>query len=523
MRVFLSGPMGSGKSMLAQALAARAGVPAFDLDALITQQTGSDVPALFAARGEAAFRALERDTLHALLAQHPRGVFALGGGTVTNLALRRELLREGTLITLRAPIAELARRVGSGAGRPLLAGQDVAARLRELVDQRADAYAECHAELDTNGRQGSELAAEVLRVVADAPIVVPLGMRSYRVEVGRGVRARLPKRVSAVARSPRVALVSNHIVEPLWGKPLAAALRDAGRDVVPIVLPDGEQHKTLSSVERIWEAALQAGIDRGGVFVGVGGGVVGDLSAFAASTFLRGVAAGHVPTTLLAMVDSAIGGKTGFDTRHGKNLIGSFHQPSFVLCDVDVLSTLPAAERTAGLAEVIKSAWLDGEDAVALIERDREALRAGDADATVRAIRMSAALKARIVTEDERESGARALLNLGHTLGHAIEASLGYSGMRHGEAVSLGMVAAFRLSVRAGHASAAEAERATRLLADVGLPTDVGPYLNARVLSFIGADKKRRADSITFVLPAGPGRVELRPLPVADLPSLLAG
>ena len=299
----------------------------------------------------------------------------------------------------------------------MLAGHDVEARLLALLEQRADAYAECHAEIDTQGRNAIELAQEVLAVVADAPIAVPLGARSYRVEVGRGVRARLSQRVAAVARSPRIVLVSDDRVAPLWGQPLEAALREGGREVVSVTLPAGEQHKNLGSVERIWEAALEGGIDRGGAFVGVGGGVIGDLSAFAASTFLRGVAAGHVPTTLLAMVDSAIGGKTGFDTRSGKNLIGTFHQPSFVLCDVDVLATLPAAERTAGLAEVIKSAWIDGEAAVAMLEQDREALRAGDPDATARAIRMSAALKARIVTEDEREAGARALLNLGHTLG----------------------------------------------------------------------------------------------------------
>jgi 3-dehydroquinate synthase len=275
-------------------------------------------------------------------------------------------------------------------------------------------------------------------------------------------------------------------------------------------------------VERIWEAALAAGIDRGSGLVGVGGGVVGDLAGFAAATLLRGVAVGHVPTSLLAMVDSAIGGKTGFDTAHGKNLVGAFHQPSFVLCDTDVLATLPELERRAGLAEVVKSAWIEGEAAVAQLERDRDALGAGEPEATRRAIRMSAALKARIVTEDERESGARALLNLGHTVGHAIEAAEGYRGMRHGQAVALGMMAAFELSVRVGHAGADEVERLRRLLEGLGLPTRVHPYMEPRVLSFIGSDKKRRSDHITFVLPGKPGDVQLQRFALDRLMELLA-
>jgi shikimate kinase/3-dehydroquinate synthase len=509
--------MGSGKSTLATAVAARAGVAAIDLDQAIERRAGMSVSALFAAQGEAAFRALEQATLRELVADNPRAVFALGGGTVTSRELRHELLQRGTLITLRAEVAELARRVGDGAGRPLLAGSDDVARLEALLAARADAYAECHAELDTQAASESELAQRVLDVARAAPIAVPLGTRSYRVEVGSGLRARVPQHTAALAGGPaRVVLVTDTHVRP-WAEPIGAALRAAGHHVIDVLLPAGEEHKTLHSVETIWQAALGGGIDRDSVVVAVGGGVVGDLSGFAASSLLRGVRVGHVPTTLLAMVDSAIGGKTGFDTAHGKNLIGAFHQPSFVLCDVDVLSSLPEAERRAGLAEVVKSAWIEGEHAVAMLERDAAPLLAGDTDATVRAIRMSAGLKARIVTADERESGARALLNLGHTLGHAIEAAQGYAGIRHGEAVALGMVAALRLAEHLGHAGAADVARAIRLLERLGLPTDVSPYLQERVLAFIGSDKKRRGAAIAFVLPGAPGRVEVRRLPLSEL------
>jgi 3-dehydroquinate synthase len=327
--------------------------------------------------------------------------------------------------------------------------------------------------------------------------------------------------MASMATSGRVVLVSDDVVGPRWADPLRERLQAAGKQVTAVVLGAGEEHKTLASVERIWEAALDAQVDRGGAVLGVGGGVICDLSGFAASTLLRGVPVGHVPTTLLAMVDAAIGGKTGFDTRHGKNLIGSFHQPKFVLCDIDVLSTLAEGERRSGLAEVVKSAWIEGEAAVAQLERDAVALLAGEPEPTARAIRMAASLKARVVTEDERESGARAVLNLGHTVGHAIEASSGYRDIRHGEAVSLGMVAAFRLASKLGVVSATDVERAVRLLGALGLPTDVGPHLHQGVLSFIGSDKKRRSEGITFVVPSEPGRVDLRPLPLHEVFDLL--
>ena len=517
-RIFLSGAMGSGKSTVAKAVASKLGSEAVDLDALIEQATGTAVAAIFAERGEAAFRELERTTVRASLARHQDAVFALGGGTVTDQALRRELLASGTVVTLSAPVAELARRVGEGAGRPLLAGQDVKARLTALLQLRAEAYAECHATLETSGRDVAAIADEVLAVARDQALVVPLGTRSYRVEIGAGVRHRLPARAG---KRSRVVLVSDETVAPLFGDALGSALAQAGTAVSSVVIGAGEAHKTIASVERIWDQALTAGIDRGSLLVGVGGGVVGDLTGFAAASLLRGVAVGHVPTTLLAMVDSAIGGKTGFDSRHGKNLVGAFHQPSFVLCDVETLETLPDVERRAGMAEVVKSAFIEGEAAVAQLERDLPALRAGERAASVRAIRMSAAMKARVVTEDERESGLRAVLNLGHTLGHAIEAEQGYAGLRHGEAVALGMVAAFGLSARMGVGGREQRERLVRLLDGLGLPTDVRPYLRPEVLSFIAADKKRKADSVTFVLPAEPGRMELRPLPIADLPKLL--
>src|SRR5690606_13141961 len=254
------------------------------------------------------------------------------------------------------------------------------------------------------------------------PIAVALGPRTYQVRIGRGVLSELPAELAALGGA--VVIVADENVEEPWARPIARAIAPRAT----ITLAPGEENKTLAAVERIWDGALEAGVDRGALVLAVGGGVVGDLAGFAASTLLRGVRFAQVPTSLLAMVDSSVGGKTGFDRPQGKNLVGTFHQPRFVLCDVDTLSTLPDAELRAGLAEVVKSAWIDGEASVRALEQDAERLLARDGEALERAVRMSVALKADVVASDEHESGRRMVLNLGHTLGHAIEAARGYAG-----------------------------------------------------------------------------------------------
>jgi shikimate kinase/3-dehydroquinate synthase len=440
---------------------------------------------------------------------------------VTSRATRRRLLNAGFVVTLDASDEVLARRVGTGSGRPLLEGEaqghDVVRRLAELRAQRADAYAECHMRIDTGQYEPDRAARAIWETAGQNPIVVPLGSRTYRVFVGNHNRHTLAARVQELGPVSSMLVVSDTQVGPAWGRGISTQLRSLGQTVTHLELAPGESAKTLESVDTIWNAALDVGLDRTSLVIGVGGGVVGDLAGFAASTLLRGIRVAHVPTTLLAMVDSAIGGKTGFDTRHGKNLVGAFHQPSFVLSDVHVLSSLPRDERRAGLAEVVKSAWIDGEASVAQLEADAEALALGDEEATTRAIRMAAQLKARIVTEDERESDVRAHLNLGHTLAHAIEASSGYAGIRHGEAVSIGMVAACRVAVRMGRMQPEAAARAERLLDKLGLPTRVEPFLSDRVLSFISADKKRKGEKVNFVSPGMPGDIALVPLPVSEL------
>lgn len=523
MRIFLSGLMGAGKTTVAKALAARTGLPLIDVDELLAAACGSSIAEFFRSHGEAAFRERERATIEKLILEEPKAIIALGGGAVTVTETRRLLLRSGFLVTLDASDDELARRVGAGQGRPILEAGEGAAdgsvrgRLEALRRERADAYAECHLRVDTTQLDPDRVARSIWDGVAEDPIVVPMGTRTYRVFVGNHNRHTLAARVQDLGNVSSMLLVSDTQVGPAWGRPLSTQLRSLGQTVTHLELVPGESEKTLESVDSIWNSALDVGIDRASLLIGVGGGVVGDLTGFAAATLLRGVRVAHVPTTLLAMVDSAVGGKTGFDTRHGKNLIGSFHQPSFVLCDVHHLSSLPRDERRAGLAEVVKSAWIDGEASVAQLEADVDALVRGDEEATTRAIRMAVKLKARVVTEDERESGQRAFLNLGHTLAHSIEASSGYAGIRHGEAVSIGMVAACRVATQLGRMTAADAQRAELLLDRLGLPTRAESYLSDRVLSFLSADKKRKGAKVSFVAPGRPGDITLIPMTIDDL------
>jgi 3-dehydroquinate synthase len=522
MRIFLSGPMGTGKSTVAIEVARLCGAPVLDLDSLIENAERRSVTQLFAERGERAFRDLEAIHVRRVIAEHDRCVVALGGGTVTRDSTRRLLLGNGTLVTLVVPAAELARRLANAEDRPLLVGGDREQIIATLLAERRGAYAESHAAIDATAPP-AEVAQRVLAAVEQDAVVVALGERTYPVLIGRNVRDSVASRLRQSARPPsKVILVTDTVVGVLHAQPVATALSAVGVPVVTVELPPGEAAKHIGSVQLIWDAALKAGVDRDACVVGVGGGVVGDLAGFAAATILRGIGLVHVPTTLLAMVDSAVGGKTGFDTPEGKNLIGAFHQPRFVVSDIEVLSTLPIEERRAGLAEVVKSAWLDCEASVAQLERDAALLLRGDPDATLRAVRMAVRLKARVVSGDEREGGERALLNLGHTVGHAIEAAAGYQGMRHGEAVSLGLVAAFRLARSLGQPDL-HLERVTQLLHALGLPTDVDRHLSERTLSFIASDKKRGSGKLKFVVPGVPGATGLVSLALDDIGRRVAG
>ena len=316
-------------------------------------------------------------------------------------------------------------------------------------------------------------------------------------------------------------IVSNDTVDALHGTRLRAALQSRHARLSTVRLPDGEAYKDWATLNRIYDHLLAQGCDRRTVLYALGGGVVGDITGFAAATYMRGVPFVQVPTTLLAQVDSSVGGKTAVNHPLGKNMIGAFHQPRRVVCDLDTLATLPARELSAGLAEVIKYGPIADMAFLDWIESHLAALLARDRQALAHAVRRSCEIKAEVVGQDERESGLRAMLNFGHTFGHAIEAGLGYGQWLHGEAVGCGMVMAAELSARLGLVDAAFVARLSRIVEAAGLPVR-GPALGAgRYLELMRVDKKAEGGEIRFVVIEAPGRAGLRPAPDALVASVI--
>ena len=343
-------------------------------------------------------------------------------------------------------------------------------------------------------------------------IAVRVPGRCYDVLVERGSLSRLGEEVRAVSAARSCALVTDENVDTLLGAATEASLHAAGLEPVTISIPAGEASKSWATAGRLLEEFSEAGLGRDSLVIALGGGVVGDVAGFVAATYLRGVPVVQVPTTLLAQADSAIGGKTGVDLPRGKNLAGAFWQPVLVLSDPDVLVSLPEREWLSGLAEVVKSAVLDGEAAFAALEADASALQARDVEATGRAVRMSAELKARVVSGDEREAADRECLNYGHTLAHAIERELGYGTVTHGAAVADGLRFAARLAVEAAGASTEWARRQEALLDALGLAPIDDLRDPAALLGAMKSDKKARAGVVRFVLSSAPGSCVVAPV-----------
>lgn len=355
-------------------------------------------------------------------------------------------------------------------------------------------------------------------------VSIELGDRSYGIVIGAGVIADAPI-YAAVPQASAALIVTNTTVGPLYLDRLRSAIAGRYAHIHDVCLPDGEEHKNWQTLQLIFDALLSNECDRKTVIFALGGGVVGDMAGFAAASYMRGVPFVQVPTTLLAQVDSSVGGKTAINHPLGKNMIGAFYQPQLVVCDLDVLDTLPPREFSAGLAEVIKYGpiadmafmeWLEGH-IDELIARDRAAL--------AHAVRRSCEIKAWVVGQDERESGLRAILNFGHTFGHAIEAGMGYGAWLHGEGVGAGMVMAAELSHRLGLVDSSFVERLTALIRRAGLPT-LGPLLNAsdnagRYLQLMRVDKKAEGGEIRFVVIDGPGRGAVRAAPDALVRSVI--
>ncbi|HEX2736305.1 MAG TPA: 3-dehydroquinate synthase [Polyangiaceae bacterium] len=518
--LLLSGFMATGKSTVGRRVAARAGLPFVDLDERISQRAGKSVAQIFEQDGEAHFRALERAELERVLAAPQPEVVALGGGALLKRDLRLKALDKAVVVTLAADIPTLLGRTAHDSSRPLLRGKSPD-EVEQLLAARQVAYAEAHEQVDTAGGDPSAIAERVLEIWRRDPIAVAAGVHSYSVEVGNDFA---PARLNDVVGSATtIVLVSDETVNALYGANYLAALSAGTRKASSCVLAPGEEHKNVGSLERIWNHCLEHGADRKSVLVGVGGGVVTDVTGFAAATWMRGVPWVSVPTTLLGMVDASVGGKTAVDLPKAKNCVGAFWQPKRVLCDTRQLVSETPRGTTSALAEIVKTALI-GDPAMFTLLQERAAdVVARDWDLIRELVYRSIAVKARVVSEDERETGFRAALNLGHTVGHALEACDGFGGLTHGEAVSLGLVAALRLGKQRGATPQELVHATTRLLAQLGLPVDLDKRPLARAAALLGHDKKRGGSSIRFVFTSAPGSIQFQNIPLAELQTQVSG
>jgi 3-dehydroquinate synthase len=336
-------------------------------------------------------------------------------------------------------------------------------------------------------------------------LTVNLAENSYEIVIERGALASLGQRCRTVGLKGMAAVISNPTVAALYGPAVLESLEAAGFSVSLIEIPDGEEYKNSTTLNQLYDNLLAAGVDRGSFVVALGGGVVGDVAGYAAATWLRGIPFVQVPTTLLAQVDSSVGGKTGIDHPKGKNLIGAFYQPRLVLIDVATLATLDQRQFRAGLAEVIKYGVVIDRPFFEFVEANSAAILAMNLDVLIEIIHRSCQLKAHVVELDEKEAGLRAILNYGHTLGHAFEALSGYRGLVHGEAVAIGMVLAARISAAESLCSQDDVSKICALIARCDLPIDIPHYDRQLLLNAIAADKKSKSGSITFICNQGIG------------------
>ncbi|MDP9068821.1 MAG: 3-dehydroquinate synthase [Actinomycetota bacterium] len=468
--IVLIGFMGAGKSTVGRLVAARTGLPFIDTDTVVSDRADASIAQIFRTRGEAAFRELERQVVLEVLSG-PEAVVSLGGGAPADPVVA-DALRGKVVVHLDVSWDEVRRRVGSDLDRPLLQTEDPQA----LFEGRRQIYESvATVTVSTDGRSPEQVAAQVTDVAGqrpetDAPrrVVVPLGERAYEVVVGSDLLRKLPTLLPPLAGAEKAVVVTHASVER-FAKEVGDALAGAGLEIEHVMVEEGESSKSLSTVEALWHELATRKVHKRDPIVGVGGGVISDVAGFVAATYVRGLPLIHVPTTLLAQVDAAIGGKCGVNIPEGKNLIGAIYQPRAVVCDVDLLTSLPREELRSGMAEVVKYGLIAEPDLLqGLGERVRRG-HDGDSSTLVDLVARCAAIKASFVAADERDEGKRAFLNYGHTFAHAVEKLGGFRGIRHGEAVALGMMAAAHLSHELGRLDDSGVALHRRVLEEVGL------------------------------------------------------
>ena len=526
--------MGTGKSTVGEKLAGMLGLDFLDTDHEIETKSGRSIADIFENDGEPAFRQMERQ-LCETLGQRDGVVIATGGGTLVDEANYRTLSKNGDVFLLETAPDVLVARLESNVDRPLLgdgngplAGKSLADRIQGLLEARADAFARVTHRIDTSRRSPDETAALIATQVSlprETLVVNPVGggvpqeslptgrFGLSRIDIGRGLLGTLGARLRELELSHHAFLLMPDGVRKLFLDQIAASLEADGIPYSVIGVTDGDAEKNVAQTQRLLDELIDQGARRDAVVIPVGGGVTGDIGGFAASLFMRGVPLVQIPTTLLAQVDSSIGGKVGVNHALAKNLIGAFYQPHLVVNDPCTLRTLPVEEVANGMAEVVKAALIDSLDFFEFIERETETnidVRYNDTGFLETCVAQAARIKTEIVNEDPYERDRRRLLNLGHTVGHALEASSRYAGLKHGQAVSLGIVIAYQIAADRGAVAPDVPERVTRVLANCLLPTTLDAFDADAVAKSMGIDKKIKRGRLHYVLPTGDRRCEGR-------------
>jgi len=517
--IYLYGPPGAGKSSVGKALAERLRLPFVDLDLEIEKSAGEAILQIMA-EGELVFRDLETETLKLVSNESPR-VIALGGGALLCEENRRYAEGRGWIVFLETKIETLVARLQKDQSRrPLLVG-NLEEKLQVLLEQRKGHYDSFGIRVNQSGQSIREFQKTPEQIALEIQQKLNLlcvhsaDENMYDVIVQSGGFNFLGNLMRERKLGNLVAVIADQTVANLYAERAVKSIEGTGYKVHVISFPAGENSKNMDTVMQLWREILKIGLDRKSTVVALGGGVTGDLAGFAASTFMRGINWVGVPTTLLAMVDSSLGGKTGFDLPEGKNLVGSFHSPKLVLADPQLLKTLSETELISGMAEVVKHGIISDPELFYLCRRGLDWIK----DNLEEVIKRAMAVKIKIIEEDPYEKGVRATLNLGHTIGHAIEL-VSHFQLRHGEAVAIGIVAEAKLAERLAVAAKGLSETVAESLSALGLPIQIPKDLpRDELVRAVRVDKKKNAQAIRFALPAEIGRVEL--VDVTDLENVL--
>jgi len=529
--IALIGFSATGKSVIARKVAEHLHWTFIDTDDEIVRLSGKAIPEIFKQDGEDKFRQLERKVLKQACYKE-QAVIATGGGAIVDPENQQLLLQTSVVVCLEARPETIHQRLlhdtlysANPVVRPLLAGHNPLERIKDLKAKRQPYYAIADWTVHTDNLTLDEVSLEVIKGwqygnkhqvsgkhsdEADLACRVETATANYPVFVGWGILDRLGEKMKNADLSGTATVISDEIVFSVYGARVEKTLHKAGFAVNFCVVPPGEASKNIDQASRIYDFLIEHRVERNDVIVALGGGMVGDLSGFVAATFLRGLSWLQVPTSLIAMTDASIGGKVAIDHPHGKNLIGAFYQPCLVLADVKTLATLSQRELTSGWAEVIKHGLILDADLLQILEESARDLIKLKPDITSKVVARSAAIKCRIVSEDEKETGIRVILNYGHTIAHGLEAASRYDRFLHGEAVAIGMMGAARLSYRLGLLSSAAVERQQAILQKFGLPTDCSGVSLADVFEAMELDKKVRDKAIRWVLLEDIGRAVTR-------------